>query len=238
MKKFFSYTIPVIVLLGSAGNTLGQGGGFFISAGVASYQMDDLKYLQEHILNTYPVEGKITSAFPPYTSVSITGFKHIYDYFRIGGGYSFSTTGGKSSYADYSGNLYNTMTVTSHRLGAYLSYRLLGDDQLSLNLNGRLDANYSSLTIESYYKIYSYSSGLTRQYWSLSPTGSVGLEGLFRIRNFALGLEAGYLVDLKGKLKENGDGDPLLDPNDQEQVLRSDWTGWSGQLKFLIWIRQ
>ena len=237
MRKRIIYSIALAVLLVSAQNSLGQDWGVTFSAGVASSQMNDLKYLQEHILSTYPVEGKITSSFPPFTSASITMFKQLYDHIRIGGGYSYSTTGGKSSYADYSGDISTEMNATSHRLGAYLSYLVLGGDRLDLSLNGSLEANLTSLSIQSYYEIFNYSNGMSNNYRSLSPSVSAGGELMYTMKKISLGMEAGYLVDLKGDLKDTDDGDPLVDPNDTERVLSSDWTGWYVQLKALIWLK-
>ncbi len=59
---------------------------------------------------------------------------------------------------------------------------------------------------------------------------------MYKLKKLSLGMEAGYLVDLKGNLKDTSDGDPLLDPNDLDRVLSSDWTGWYLQLKTLIWL--
>ena len=226
--------IAVAMLLLSAQHSLGQGGGFILAAGGASFRMNDMKYLQEHILSSYPVEGKITSSFPPFTNASLTVFKQLYDHIRLGGTYSYSTTGGKSSYADYSGSIYTEMNAISHRLGAYLSYIVLGGDRLDLSLNGHLDANFTNLTIQSYYTIYNFTDGLSNKYRSISPSVSVGGELMYKLKKISLGLEAGYLVDLKGDLKDTDEGDPLLDPNDTSRVLSSDWTGWYAQLKVLI----
>ena len=236
MSRRFIFMIALAMLLGSAQNTLGQDWGFNVAAGGASVRMNDMKYLQEYILSTYPVEGKITSSFPPFTSASVTLFKQVYDHIRIGGGYSFSTTGGKSSYADHSGSIYTEMAASSHRLGAYLSYLVMGGDRLDLSLNGRLDANYTSLSIESYYTLYSYSSGQTNKYRSLSPSGTIGAELMYKFEKFSLGMDGGYLVDLKGNLKDTGDGDPLRDPNDTVRVLTSDWTGWYVHIQAMIWL--
>jgi hypothetical protein len=236
MRKRIIYMIALSMLLVSAQTATGQGGGITFAIGLESSQMDDMKYLQEHILSTYPVEGKITSSFPPYTSASINLFKILYDHVRVGAGYSFSTTGGKSSYADYSGNIFTDITSTSHRLGAYLSYIVMGGDRLDLALNGRLDAILTNLTIESYYSIYNSSAGMENEYRSISPSGSVGAELMYKFKDFSMGMEAGYLVDLQGNLKDTGDGDPLLDPNDTDRVLSSDWTGWYAQIKALIWL--
>ena len=60
----------IAVLLAVCTPALAQKAGFSVSVGVASQRMDDLKYIQEYILSTYPVEGRITSSFPPYSRVS------------------------------------------------------------------------------------------------------------------------------------------------------------------------
>lgn len=236
MRRRIVFLIALVMILGSSPNVLAQNYGITLGLGVASVRMDDMKYLQEHILGTYPVEGKITSSFPPYTSVSFAVFKQLYDHIRVGGAYSYSTTGGKSSYADYSGDISTEFTAMSHRLGAYLSYLMLGGDRLGLSLKGRMDANFTTMTIQSAYTIYNYSNGLSNKYRSISPSASVGTELMYKFKNYSLGMEAGYLVDLTGDLKNSDSGNPLLDPNDLERTLNSDWTGWYVQIKGQIWL--
>lgn len=237
MRKRIAGLIALSLLLGASSTLVGQSFGLTISGGLASSRMNDMKYLQEHILSTYPVPGKITSSFPPFTSVTISGFKQLYDHIRVGGAYSYTTTGGKSSYADYSGNISNEITAMSHRLGAYISYRVLGGNRLDLSLNGRMDANITSLTIQSYYEIYTYYNGVSNNYRSISPSASVEAELMYNLKGFSLGMNAGYLADLAGELKDVESGNALLDPNDPERTLVSDWTGWYIQLKAQIWLK-
>jgi hypothetical protein len=237
MRKTCICLITCVLLLAYTHKAEAQGG-FIFTGGVAAVAMKDMKYLQEYILSTYPVEGQVTSSFPPYTSTSFTLYKQVYDYLRVGISYSYSTTGGKSSYQDYSGEIYTEITATSHRLGAYLSYVILGGDRLDLALSGRLDGNYTPVLIESYYNIFSYGSNISNSYRSISPGGSIGGELWYRLRKISLGLEAGYMVDLKGDLKESGDGDPLTDPNDRDRVLTSDWSGWLVRASLLINLNQ
>ena len=237
MKK-----IPVVLFMGlmlllPLPGAMAQGGGVIFTGGLASSAMGDLKDLQEHILSTYPVDGRVTSSFPPFTTTSLTVFKQYFDYLRVGISYSYSTTGGKSSYQDYSGEVSTEMTATSHRLGAYLSYVILGGDLVDLSLSGSLEANYSSIFIQSRYKVYNYSQQISNRYWSISPSGSIGPELFFKFNKVALGVNAGYLVDLRGELKDNSDGDPLRDPNDRDRVLRSDWSGWYARISLLINLR-
>lgn len=236
MRRRLLCLIALAMILGSSSYAQDQSFGLSFSLGIASGQMDDMKYLQEHILDSYPVEGKITSSFPPYTSFSLTGFKQLYDHIRIGVAYGYSNTGGKSSYADYSGNISTEFSATSYRLGAFISYLVLGGDRLGLSLNGGVDANFTTMTIQSSYSIYSYYNGNNNKYRSISPALTVGTELMYRLRKLSLGIEGGYLVDLSGELKNSDSGNPLLDPNDLEQTLSSDWTGWFVQLKAQIWL--
>ena len=224
-------------MLLSAQSVCGQKAGLKFSAGVASYRMDDMKELQKYILSTYPVEGKITSSFPPFTTFSLTIVRELYEEVRIGGGYGFSTTGGKSSYADYTGNLVTEMDATSHRFEGYISYVITGGDRLELLLCGRAGANLTYLSISSYYNILNYSNGISNRYRSLSPIGSVATALNVNFNAFSIGLEAGYQVDLTGNLKDIDNGDELLDPYDREKTLTSDWTGWRVQLTVSIWFR-
>ena len=168
----------------------------------------------------------------------MTLYKQLYDYLRLGISYSYSTSGGKSSYQDYSGEIFTEITATSHRLGAYLSYVILRGDRLDLALSGRLDANYTNMPIESYYTIYNFGNRISNQYWSISPSGSISAETWYSLRRISLGLEAGYMVDLKGDLRESGDGDYLTDPVDRNRVLNSDWTGWLVRASVLITLNQ
>jgi hypothetical protein len=237
VKKILFYIVVLTPLFLSSFDTAGQTNGLKFSFGAATFQMDDLKSLQKYILSTYPVEGKITSSFPPFTLASVTFVRKLYDQVMVGGGYSFSATGGKSSYADYSGFIATDMTETSHRFGAYVSYIITGGDHLDLSLNGRLNANLTTLTVESYYTIMNYSNGLNNRYRSISPSGSIATELNYHFRGFSLGLEAGYLVDLPRDLKDIEGGDALQDPYDHERNLGADWTGWQIQLTGVVWLK-
>jgi hypothetical protein len=210
--------------------------GVSFSAGIASQGMDDLKYLQQYILDTYPVEGRITSSFPPFTNVSVNLVKEWYDHIHIGGGYSFSTTGGKSSYSDNTGKISTEISAASHRLGAFLSYIILGGERLDLSLYGRLDFNLSSVSIESAINVLGYINRIYNQYRSISPSATAGLELMYKFSGFSMGLEAAYLVDFAGNLTNTESKEDLSDPYDHNRILTSDWTGWYAGIKTQIWL--
>ena len=225
------------LLLALSPAALAQKTGFSVSAGVASQRMDDLKYIQEYILSTYPVEGRITSSFPPFSRASFHLVRQWYDHLQFGGGYTFSTTGAKSSYADYTGIISTEISPTSHRLGGFVSYSLLGREHMGIFLYGRADVNLSTVSIESAVNLLGRISRIRNQYRSISPSGTAGIELMYKFEGFALGLDAGYLVDLQGSLRgTDGDAD-LTDPFDRNRVLTSDWTGWHVGIRARVWLK-
>lgn len=236
MKSRWKWAITATFFVFLCTGTLAQNVGITASYGIASQRMDDLKYLQQYILSTYPVEGKITSSFPPFTSFSLNVVKEWYDYLYLGGGYTFSTTGGKSSYSDYTGSIGTEMDVTSHRLGAVLSYIIVERDRLDLALFGRLDANLSTVQIESGINILGLINRIFNEYRSFSPSGTAGIELMFKFRGFAVGAEGSYLVDLPGRLVNTETKDDLTDPYDRNRILTTDWTGWRAGIKVRVWM--
>ncbi len=236
MRKTVKYIFLGFLMLLFFPGAMAQKIGVSVTAGIASQRMDDLIYLQKHILSTYPVEGNITSSFPPFTLVSANLVKEWYDHIHIGGGYSFSTTGGKSSYSDQTGSISTEIDVTAHRLGATLSYFILERERLVLGLNGRVDVSLSTVIIESGINVLGLTNRIYNQYRSISPLATAGLELLYKFNGFSLGMDAGYLIDIPGDLRHSDDDDALFDPNDRERILTADWTGWHAGIKALVWL--
>jgi len=225
------------LFLASSLQAQAQKSGISASVGIASQRMDDLKYIQQYILGTYPLEGNITSSFPPFTRVSVSLLRQLYDYLQFGGGYTFSTTGGKSSYADYTGSISTEIGPTSHRLGGYVSYAILEREYLGLSLYGRADLNLSMVYIESTISILGNINRIYNHYRSLSPSGTAGIELMYKFRDFSLGVDAGYLVDLQGKLRDTDGDNDLTDPMDRNRVLTTDWTGWHVGIRGQVWLK-
>jgi hypothetical protein len=236
MKKF-----PIIALLAwfvGAGTmeVRAQDKALVVSVGLADMRMDDMKYLLETIMETYPVEAKVISSFPPFTSTSVGALMQLYPQIRLGAAYGFATSGTKADYSDYSGYLRTTITAKSHKLGVYASYIPLAGEHLEFSLIGRFDLNLTLMEVNSSISAASFFNGLTDKYRGISPQGSVWADLMFRFGKASVGLEGGYLVDLPGKLKSTQGGDKLTDPNDFRRELTSDWTGWRAGIKFFYWL--
>jgi hypothetical protein len=205
--------------------------------GVSTTRMDDMKFIQEYILETYPLGGKVISSFPTYTMGSFNVVKQLYPLVRIGAGYATAATGARSNYSDYSGSINTDISANSHRLGAWLSYAFLSGEHYDLSLFGRLDLHYSRVDIKNTIYALGYSDGTLYEYKAFSPAGTAGLEGYIHIASFSIGANAGYLVDIPGKLSSKSNDADFEDPRDRTNVLTTDWTGWRAQLKVLIWLK-
>jgi len=243
MSRILLYYLLVLFSLGGLTGVNAQSSGSAQKTGIsasfggASFSMDDMKYLQESILGSYPLEGAIISSFPPYFSGSVQVVHQFLTHLRAGAGYTYTTTGGKTDYTDYSGSVETNMTAISHRLGVSVNYSIMGNDRLDLSLYGKVDANLSSIDISSSIEVLGLKNGIQNKYKSVSPNLSAGLELLYKFKESAVGIEAGYLVDTTGELSNKESGTDLLDPNNPQRILTSDWTGWRLGIKGIIWIK-
>ncbi len=226
----------VILTLLSVPGARGQNNALYAGFGLQASRMDDMKCLQNLIMDTYPVEGKVISSFPTYITGSLGFLKQYNPTLRIGGGYSYSATGAKSNYTDYSGYIGTEMQVASHRIGAFTAYSVLGGDWFELSVYGRIEVKYTLMEITSSIYALGYTDQIANKYSSISPGASAGLEFMIHLREFSISAEGGYEIDAPGKLSYRDSKDDLLDPRDHDRVLTSDWTGWCAQVKLLLWL--
>jgi len=235
MRRFLIIIILLLSLRTGASVLNAQELGIFASFGVATMQMDDMKYLLESIMDTYPVEARVISSFPPFTCTSVGFLKKMYPHLKVGAGYGFTTSGAKANYSDYSGSLSTNITAVSHRLGGLIAYTPLAGDHLEFSIYGRADLNLTRMQVSSSLVVLGYSNGVDNTYSAISPQGSAFAELMVHFERFSVGMEGGYLVDLPGKLKEKG-GSQLTDPADNHTPLTSDWTGWRAGIKGIMWL--
>lgn len=237
MKKILKYHMLLLLAFGLFSGVCAQRTGLSASFGGATFAMDDMKYLQESILESYPVEGAVLSSFPPYFTGSAEVIHEFLTHLRASVGYTYTSTGGRSDYTDYSGNVETDMIAVSHRLGVSVNYSILGNERLDLSLYGNLDANLTNIEITSTINVQGRTSGVLNSYKSISPNVSAGLEFLYKLKDSAIGIEGGYLIDPGGDLSNKDSGTDLYDPHDQDRILTSNWSGWRLGIKGIFWIK-
>lgn len=235
--KIQKLLVLILVLAACTGHKgFSQDNAFYVGAGLQASKMVDMIYLQDYVLESYPVEGKKIASFPAYT-LGTVGFLHQwYPRARIAAEYSYASSGAKSDYSDYSGYITSLINASSHRGGIFASYSLLDADWFELSVFGRLHVKYTRM--ETSTSIYALgATGFTKNiYSSVSAGGSAGAEMLFHLKKHSFGLEGGYELDAPGKLSNTETKEDLTDPLDQDRVLTSDWSGWYAQLKFIFWL--
>lgn len=235
MRKLYVISLILLLQIGFTFRGKAQDFGIYVSAGVATMRMDDMKTLLESIMDTYPVEAKVISSFPPYASTSFGFMKRLYPHLKLGAGYGYTTSGAKANYSDYSGSLTTEITAVSHRLGGLVAYSPFTLERLEFSILGRLDLNLTRMGVSSLLYASGFSTGLDEDYTSFSPQVSVYADILYHLGKFSLGLEGGYLVDVQGKLKGEG-GAELTPRGDPMNSLSSDWTGWRAAIKGILWL--
>lgn len=212
-----------------------QTNGAMLGLGIQTSAMEDMKYLQDYILGAYPVEGKTISSFPAYTMGSLAWIHQLYPMVRISAGYAYSTTGAKSNYTDYTGSITTLMDAVSHRAAASISYSLIDGDWFEISVLGRVNMKYTRMDISTNLYALGASGRTEGSYTSWSPGVAGAAEFMVHLEKYSFGVEGGYELDAQGKLSNNEDKSDLLDPNNPERVLTTDWTGWFAQARFILW---
>lgn len=236
MKK--ASLVGLIILALAVPAIKAQNMAFSIGGGISSTRMDDMKYIQEHILDLYPVEGAVISSFPAYGMASVHLNFQIRPSLRIAGGINYSVTGARTNYTDSTGSLSTDMSASSSQFELAAFYRILGGKFYDISVFGSLGANLSQMDITSTLQVLGFGDLSRSGFQAISACGSAGLEAMIHLNSFSFGVEAGYNVDMPGKLKDTNSQKDFIDPDPgSERIMTTDWTGWQAQVKILLWLR-
>jgi hypothetical protein len=235
MKRRAFYIMLIILLMpaGMIAQELGLSAGF----GMSAQQMDDLKELQQHLASLEEVELGTVSSFPDYAMTSVNLYYQLFQAIRIGAGYTYTSTGARSNYTDYSGEISWDIQANSHRLGAFLSYAVLGGERYDLSVYGRVDANISRVSLSRTIYIMGYGSRQTEKFGGIKAGFTAGAEFLWHFHKISLGVDGGYMLDLPAGLSSLDSGGNLsITSGGTSRVVTTDWTGWRAQAKAIIWL--
>lgn len=209
MKKLL-----IIFLLYFPIHAYSQGWSIEYSTGYGSYQLDDIKSLQQSMLTNY--ELKVTDGFPNNITHTVslgydTGQHHF------GSNFSYLTTGGRVHRADYSGSYRIDMIMNGYRLGAfYRNYIHTGFSPLSIYLQISPGVLFSNLEINEQVNVYSESAQEITELKGVGISIEPTIGAKYRFANwlqFSLG--GGYEIDFLGKMKLSG----------QETQIEANWNG-------------
>ena len=195
-----------------------------MNSGLGFYKMDEIKLLQTNILSSIPVNAKVTSSFPPYLFFEINPKVEFKNHLLIGTLFSYTSTGGRIYYSDYSGSITSDQLLSSYSyfftLGTYKNFE---KSKLSIHGDLRPGITVTSLKLTEQETLNNSSQRGEVSFNSrnivIQPTISIikwfGMIGI----NACLGYN--YTI-LFGKL--NTDGGYLINSSNNSE-LHSDWSG-------------
>ena len=200
------YKILLIILVMALGNNaIAQDKirkwGIGLSTGFASFSMKDLKEYQAESHGNFTPEGKIVKSFPAYWMGSFhVSYIDSIKFFDLSVGRT--STGGRLSYSDYSGEYSHDLTVVMVYSAASAGFRVGRIKKWNIFASAQVLA-YSNLLKQRYREeIYDvYSDDYTIQYTSINLALAPGFE-LHRHfgSHLVLRQQTSYEIHIPGKL--------------------------------------
>lgn len=209
---FIVATIPAVAQhwIGSAGLNYG------------SYSMKGLKEVQQSLFpSNIPLE--VVESFP-----SRTGFEfnllRTFDRLSLGTGFSKASTGGRVSYADYSGSIMHDIIANSMMVSIQVEYALIKNEGWELFFAMRNGLAISTMTYRTTLTLGADTDEIKNKFKSMNFALSPALGARFFYGNFFLHPEVRYESHIvKGDLTYSSDSDEELKVNGNK--VQMDWDG-------------
>jgi hypothetical protein len=214
---------------------------YFVEARVMynTFNMQDMKAMQEELFDEFPFETKATSSFDPYAGFQFsigTIFENTNSAWRTGLIFGYTSTGGRVGYSDYSG------VVRGDQLLNLVSFGIVGgiertfnDTKWTVGFDIPLTYDLTNFTLKNELVIDGYPPEI-QQYEFKSEAISVQPRiDVFRnfSNNISVGLSAGYhLSILNPDLVWKEDGQSTLTLQDSDEPLKAQWNGFRAGLIF------
>lgn len=183
--------------------------------------MKDLKAFNNYYLKNLPVVAKITDDFPAQLSYngSILYFISTQTYLGITG--SFSTTGSRISYKDFSGELKYDNILTNFSPGIRVGFILI-NKKFRLTEENNLMLGITKLRMEESILGVEEQTDLSSKSIQIEP--GVKLSYTF-LEHVELGMKAGYLIDTGAKYSLKSNKEATLQNPVTDENVKNNWSG-------------
>jgi len=215
---FLAFLLITKVLLSQDFN-IGYEGGY------QSYNMSDLKEINDHTLKRISFDARITENYPAYIYHS-PFISYRFKNFGIGVRYNFKSTGSRISREDYSGSFKLDSKIKSHSSALFVNYRLYKWQEIKIKLASDFGYSYSVLNFIESLKLTNIdeetmNTDVVANSFYVNP----GVEISYPIAFFNLGIKAGYHIDVySGNLHVKEDKEAKLIKTGGENV-KANWSG-------------
>lgn len=201
---------------------------FSLASGVgyASFEMGDMKILQRELQKSFPVKAQITSSFPAFWFYELSGMQTNYSDFVVGGSVSFTSTGGRLYYSDYSGMIGSDQLLTSLTVSGIFGKTIrTKNKRFSVTGDVRPGVMGTNLELTTTEEISGPRRTTSNSFHSLNFTFQPTVTLTGKVGRFGLNMVAGYQAAIAGKLHHKGDREAYLTSGSEGYEVKADWSG-------------
>lgn len=194
------------------------------SAGLqyGSYSMKSLEALQKSmLLSQLPLE--IVESYPSRIGFEISMLRS-FGKFSLGAFLTKASTGGRVSYADYSGSVNYDLIANNTIVGVQIEGALIKKETWELFFSLREGVGFNTMKYKSTWSLGENSSSQQEKFKSINLVVSPGFGGRVFYKNFFIHPEVRYETHfLKGDLHYSNNNDAYLEVNGEKSQV--DWDG-------------
>lgn len=196
---------------------------FSIGGNYGTYSMKSMEQLQKNLKysSEYPV--KVVESFPSRPGFELS-FMRTFKKNSIGAFLSTASTGGRLSYADYSGELNYDLIVNMTSIAFNYEHTMVQKRWWELFISLRNGISFNELDITNEVRIGSESASETERFESKNITLYPGVGTRIFYQKFFLRPEIGYEAHIfKDNLRFKGREDAYLELNSTQ--FKAEWDG-------------
>lgn len=224
MKRVLHLILLILLFAGEANS---QQISLGLQSGIGTYSMDELKKINNSVLDGMPFDAEMVADFPPYLYFRpfvMTRRKGL----NLGLNFTYQSTGSRVSSKDYSGEYRFDMVTNSFGPGAFCEIDLNPYSELRLTGYTSLGLMFSELTVTENLTVLDNplideSYRFKAKYVYAEP----GLKLSYPVGFMVIGINAGYMITLKGlqySLAENSDY--YLQSSASGDPVKPEWNGF------------
>lgn len=203
----------MLLFQGSAGAQKFEVG---FTAGYSTFSMKSMSDGLELYRESLAFDAQVMADYPSWISFGGYGTMAFTFGYSVGLEYTFNSTGGRISSADYSGSYQFNQTLTGHSIGVLNGYRFLELGKFEAAARLSLGALLSGIRNEETFDLANYEETTTEKETVASFYATPSLQASWTFSFIRAGLFFGYLFDTRGSFDSP-------DATGKEQSI--DWSG-------------
>jgi hypothetical protein len=192
-----------------------------VYVGIAQASMSDLKKLQTLLAQNAPVQLEITQSFPAYWQYGMKMNWIIANKVNLGFRAFTTSTGARSSYKDYSGQIVDDHTLRCYSVAPNLEYLFIKKNKFELSGYAAVGLLFTIFNWHSYYAVGSNFQIEDDNYKSTNSIVETGVQVRQHYKKIFFEASAGIQVNVPGDLKNKKDGSKIYIGHN----ATADWSG-------------